>query len=170
MASSSSTALSVKQKVGLEMLSEALEGDFGAAFGVLVKVLGNLVAHPGDTKYRKLKTSNAKVQAMLATKGVRALLVGSGFVEEPDALNAETADVAAVQAALEALHALHASRAAQEAAQKAASMAERNVLHKENRENRETMMKRLADDATMRKEPGWKAQVTLNLTLALIPT
>ena len=40
-------------------------------------------------------------------------------------------------------------------------MAERNVLHKENRENRETMMKRLADDATMRKEPGWKAQVTL---------
>ena len=127
MASSSSTALSVKQKVGLEMLSEALEGDFGAAFGVLVKVLGNLVAHPGDTKYRKLKTSNAKVQAMLATKGVRALLVGSGFVEEPDALNAETADVAAVQAALEALHALHASRAAQEAAQKAASMAERNL-------------------------------------------
>ena len=62
------------------------------------------------------------------------------------------------------------TRATQEAAQKAASMAERNVLHKENRENRETMMKRLADDATMRKEPGWKAQVTLNLTLALIPT
>jgi len=158
MASSSSTALSVKQKVGLEMLSEALEGDFGAAFGVLVKVLGNLVAHPGDTKYRKLKTSNAKVQAMLATKGVRALLVGSGFVEEPDALNAETADVAAVQAALEALHALHASRAAQEAAQKAASMAERNLQHKENRESRENMMKRVADDAAMRKEPGWRAQ------------
>ena len=39
-------------------------------------------------------------------------------------------------------------------------MAERNVLHKENRENRETMMKRLADDATMRKEPGWKAMLS----------
>ena len=127
MASSSTTALTVKQKVGLEMLSEALEGEFDAAFGVLVKVLGNLVAHPDDAKYRKLRTSNAKVQAMLATKGVRALLVGSGFAEEPDALNAETADVAAVQAALEALQALHASRAAQEAAQKAASMAERNL-------------------------------------------
>ena len=123
----SSSALTTKQQVGLEMLSEALEGDFGAAFGVLVKVLGNLVANPDDAKYRKLRTSNAKVQAMLATKGVRALLVGSGFVEEPDALNAETADVAAVQAGLDGLKALQVSRAAQEAAQKAASMAERNV-------------------------------------------
>jgi len=155
---SSSTTLTTKQKVGLEMLSEALEGDFGAAFGVLVKVLGNLVANPDDAKYRKLRTSNAKIQAMLATKGVRALLVGSGFVEEKDALNAESADVATVQAGLEGLQALQVTRASQEAAQKAASMAERNVLHKENRENRETMMKRLADDATMRKEPGWKAQ------------
>ena len=124
---SSSAALTTKQKVGLEMLSEALEGDFGAAFGVLVKVLGNLVASPDDAKYRKLRTSNVKIQAMLATKGVRALLVGSGFVEEPDALNAATADVAAVQAGLEGLQALQVSRAAQEAAQKAANMAERNV-------------------------------------------
>ena len=113
MASSSTTALTVKQKVGLEMLSEALEGEFDAAFGVLVKVLGNLVAHPDDAKYRKLRTSNAKVQAMLATKGVRALLVGSGFVEEADALlNAEGADVATVRAGLEALLRLKASRAA----------------------------------------------------------
>ena len=43
---------------------------------------------------------------MLATKGVRALLVGSGFVEEKDALNAESADVATVQAGLEGLQAL----------------------------------------------------------------
>ena len=70
MASSSTTALTVKQKVGLEMLSEALEGEFDAAFGVLVKVLGNLVAHPDDAKYRKLRTSNAKVQAMLAEMGI----------------------------------------------------------------------------------------------------
>eukprot|EP00964_Phaeocystis_antarctica_P072782 scaffold44577_cov51-Phaeocystis_antarctica.AAC.3 len=45
---------------------------------------------------------------MLATKGVRALLVGSGFVEEKDALNAESADVATVQAGLEGLQALQA--------------------------------------------------------------
>ena len=138
----SSSALTTKQQVGLDMMSEVLEGDFGAAFGVLVKVLGNLVANPDDAKYRKLRTSNAKVQAMLATKGVRALLVGSGaapqikgrvacsaapppraspppaarlpgFVEEPDALNAETADVAAVQAGLEGLQALQVTRASQ---------------------------------------------------------
>ena len=75
----SSSTLTTKQKVGLDMLSEALEGDFGAAFSVLVKVLGNLVANPDEAKFRKLRTSNAKIQAMLATKGVRALLVGSGI-------------------------------------------------------------------------------------------
>ena len=50
---------------------------------------------------------------MLATKGVRALLVGSGFVEEKDALNAESADVATVQAGLEGLQALQVTRASQ---------------------------------------------------------
>jgi len=56
------------------------------------------------------------------------------------------------------LQQLQTSRENQVAAQKAAGLQERNVQHKENRENRETMLKRLADDATMRKEPGWKAQ------------
>ena len=155
---SSSAALTTKQKVGLEMLSEALEGDFGAAFGVLVKVLGNLVANPDDAKYRKLRTSNVKIQAMLATKGVRALLVGSGFVEEPDALNAETADAAAVQAGLAALQALQTQRDAQSQEQRQALMEQRNVQHKADRENREAMKAKIEDDATMRKEPGWKAQ------------
>ena len=195
--STSATALNTKQKVGLDMLSEAREGDFGAAFSVLVKVLGNLATNPEEGKYRKLRTTNAKIQALLATSGVRALLVGSGFVEEPDALNAESADVSTVQAGLEGLQNLQASRAVQEAAQKAAMVQERNAQvtaaralpsparpytqqrphpphppahpptslrpwrqHKDNRENRETMLKRLADDATMRKEPGWKAQAT----------
>ena len=72
MASSSSTTLTTKQKVGLEMLSEALEGDFGAAFGVLVKVLGNLVANPDDAKYRKLRTSNAKIQVSVPSLARRA--------------------------------------------------------------------------------------------------
>ena len=69
---SSSTTLTTKQKVGLEMLSEALEGDFGAAFGVLVKVLGNLVANPDDAKYRKLRTSNAKIQVSVPSLARRA--------------------------------------------------------------------------------------------------
>ena len=119
--------LTVKQKVGLEMLSEEREGEFSAAFGILVKVLGNIVATPDEPKYRKLRTSNDKIKSLLATKGVRALLIGSGFVEESDSLNAETADVAAVQAGLEALQQLHAAREAAATAQKAAEMEQRNA-------------------------------------------
>ena len=89
---------------------------------------------------------------------VRALLVGSGFVEEPDALNAETADAAAVQAGLAALQALQMQRDAQSQQQRQALMEQRNVQHKADRENRDAMKAKIADDATMRKEPGWKAQ------------
>ena len=44
------TELTVKQKVGLEMLSEAREGEFSAAFGILVKVLGNIVTRRASKK------------------------------------------------------------------------------------------------------------------------
>ena len=64
--------LTVKQKVGLEMLSEVREGDFSAAFGILVKVLSNIVASPEEPKYRKLRTTNDKIKSLLATKGVRS--------------------------------------------------------------------------------------------------
>ena len=89
---------------------------------------------------------------------VRALLIGSGFVEEPDALNAETADAAAVQAGLAALQALQTQRDAQSQEQRQALLEQRNVQHKTDRENREAMKAKIEDDATMRKEPGWKAQ------------
>ena len=186
-------ALATKQKVGLEMLGEARDFEFNAAYGILIKVLGNILANPEEGKYRKLRTSNDKIKSLLATKGVRALLIGSGFVEESDSLNAETADVAAVQAGLEALQQLHAAREAAATAQKAAEMEQRNAQvaplalhppahsqglacapstdmtwhrmnasiraqHKENRDNREAMKARIGDDATMRQEPGWKAQ------------
>ena len=54
------------------MLSEVREGDFSAAFGILVKVLGNIVASPEEPKYRKLRTTNDKIKSLLATKGVRS--------------------------------------------------------------------------------------------------
>ena len=116
--SSSATALTTEQAAGLDMLSEVGEADFDAAVSVLVKVLDNLIAQPDEARYRKLRTSNGKIRTLLATDGVRPLLVGSGFVEEAGALNAERADVATVQAGLEGLQRLKASRAA--AAQAAA--------------------------------------------------
>ena len=89
---------------------------------------------------------------------MRALLVGSGFVEETDALNAETADPAVVQTGLAGLQGLQMQRASAATAERAALMEQRNVQHKAQQEEREAMKARLADDATMRKEPGWKAQ------------
>lgn len=150
-------SLTVKQKVGLEMLGEAREGEFGAAFQMLCKILGNIVASPAEPKFRKLRTSNDKIKNLLATKGVRALLVGSGFAEESDALNAEAADVATVQAGLEGLQQLQQQREAQAAQEKAVLLEQRNVQHKIDSDNREAMKMKIADDTAMRKEPGWKA-------------
>ena len=70
------------------------------------------VYQPDEARYRRLRTSNAKIRTLLATEGVRALLVGSGFEEADALLNAESADVATVRAGLEALLRLKASRAA----------------------------------------------------------
>jgi len=150
--------LTTKQKVGLEMLSEVRDYEFDSAYGLLSKILGNLVANPEEPKFRKLRTSNEKIKTLLATKGVRALLVGSGFVEEPDALNAEAADVAAVLAGFEGLTQLQGQRHGAAEAAKAAELEARNAKFCAERENREAMKARINDDATMRKEPGWKAQ------------
>ena len=88
---------------------------------------------------------------------VRALLVGSGFAEEPEALNAEAADVVVVSAGLAALQALHAQRDEAQQQHRQALVEQRNVQHKTDRENREAMKAKIGDDASMRKEPGWKA-------------
>ena len=109
---SSATPLTTKQAAGLEELRKVGEAEFDVAVSVLVKVLDKVITDPDEARYRRLRTSNAKIRTLLATEGVRALLVGSGFVEEADALNAEDADVATVRAGLEALLRLKASRAA----------------------------------------------------------
>ena len=109
---SSATPLTTRQAAGLEELSKVGEAEFDAAVSVLCKVLDNVIAQPDEARYRRLRTSNAKIRTLLATEGVRALLVGSGFEEADALLNAESADVATVRAGLEALLRLKASRAA----------------------------------------------------------
>lgn len=149
-----------KQKVGLEMLSEAREGEFGAAHALLLKILGNVCSSPDEPKFRTLRTSNAKINQLLQTKGVRALLVGSGFAESPPDLLVlpPEADLFVVQAGLQALQALQEDREQKAAQDKAALLERRNEQHRQANENRDTMKKQIMDDATMRKEPGWKAQ------------
>jgi len=141
------------------MLSEVRIGDFEAAFGVLVKVLGNICQSPDEAKFRRLRTSNAKINTLLQTSGVRALLVGCGFVEEGDALVLpETASTDAVAAGLSGLQALHASRLETENAQKQEAMAARAQKVEEEADKRKALKLAITDDTAARKEPGWKAK------------
>uniref|UniRef100_A0A6S9TRE4 PUB domain-containing protein n=1 Tax=Chrysotila carterae TaxID=13221 RepID=A0A6S9TRE4_CHRCT len=150
----------VKRKVGLQMLSEARIGELDAAHAVLVKLLGNIVANPSEPKYRRLKTSNAKISALLATRGVRAFLIGCGFVEEStEALVLpDTADAAAVANGLDALDAMHAERNAAEAAANALDAEKRKQKMEAEAEKRKVMRMQIGEDAAARKEPGWKAK------------
>ena len=111
-------ALTAKQKEGLELLSEARDSNWAhgstdlgsfASVAVLMKIFQNLLADPENHSNRKLRTSNDKVRALLATAGVQELLIGSGFVEvqytdgSPSVWTAKTVDRAVVQAGLEQL-------------------------------------------------------------------
>jgi len=150
---------STKLTVGISMLREARGGDFDAAYGTLQKLLGNVIASPDESKFRKLRTSNAKIGALLATRGVRALLIGAGFVEEGEFLVLpDAAAVTGVQAALDALAAQAQERADEETARKAGDAAARKENQQKENEERKRMKAQIGDDAAARKEPGWKAK------------
>ena len=130
------------------------------ACATLSKLLGNVQAAPAEPKFRRLRTSNAKISMLLQTRGVRALLLGAGFVEEgADFLVLpEAAPLEAVQAALDGLAAEAASRDASGAALKAEEQAKRKERADKENEDRKRMQLGIQDDAAARKEPGWKAK------------
>lgn len=149
---------STKLTVGISMLADAREGDFASAYGTLSKLLGNIVASP-DPKFRKLRTTNPKIGALLATRGVRAVLIGAGFVEEGEFLVLpESATVEGAAAAVAALDAQAAERAGAETARKASEQASRKEAQDKENEERKRMKAGIADDAAARKEPGWTAK------------
>lgn len=150
---------STKLTVGLSMLADARIGEFSDASSTLNKILGNIVASPTEAKYRKLRVSNAKIGALLATRGVRALLIGAGFVEEGEFLVLpEAADVAGVEAAIAGLAAQAEARAGADAERKAEDVASRKAQQDKENEERKRMKMGIDDDAAARKEPGWKAK------------
>jgi len=149
----------IKLKVGLEMLSEARDGEYDAAAPILNKILANVVANPDAEKFRSLRTTNAKIAAMLATKGVRAILIGVGFVEMGEfMLLPSEAPTAPLQDAIDRLAAQAADRAgASDAARLQEQQRRKEQAEKEN-EDRKRMRMGIADDAAARKEPGWTAK------------
>ena len=63
------------------------QSTFDAVFPVLNKVLTNILTNPKEERYKKLRTSNAKVAQLLAVGGVLDLLHAAGFItaQEGDA-------------------------------------------------------------------------------------
>jgi len=148
-----------KIKVGIEMLNETRDGEFDAAQALLQKVLGNVVANPTEDKYRKLRTSNNKIAQLLATRGVRALLRGAGFVEDGEFLVlAMETPVDGTQNALSELQAAVQQRASAAEATKQAALQERKANQEMDSEQRKVMKMQIDDDAAARKEPGWTAK------------
>ena len=154
----STMANPTKLNVGISMLQDVRDGDFDAAHGTLAKVLGNIVGAPSELKFRKLRTTNPKIGALLATSGVRAVLKGAGFEEQGEFLvlpDEASADGAA--AAVAALSAEAARRQEADAARVNEMCARMEKADKEN-EERKRMKMGIADDAAARKEPGWTAK------------
>jgi len=148
-----------KLKVGLEMLADARQGEFDTAGALLNKILANVAAAPEDPKFRKLRSSNPKINAMLATRGVRAILIGAGFAEEGEFLVLpDAAPVDGVNAAIAGLAAQAEERVAASSAEKNATLAARKEEAEKENEERKRMRDGIVDDFAARKEPGWKAK------------
>jgi len=151
--------LAVKLHVGLEMLGENETGEYGLATTMLSKILGNIAASPEQEKFRSLRVSNAKVSNLLATRGVRALLTGVGFVQEGDSLCfPAAAPLDNLQQAIGLLQAQQVQRDAQANAENAQLQAQRKEQFDKAEEARKRLKSQIADDAESRKEPGWKAK------------
>jgi len=148
-----------KLTVGLAMLAEARQGEFDTAGALVNKLLGNVAASPDEVKFRKLRSSNPKINSMLATRGIRAIFIGAGFVEEGEFLVLpDAAPIDGVQAALAGLQAQAEERAAAASADKAGMISARKEEQEKENEERKRMKSGIEDDFAARKEPGWKAK------------
>lgn len=148
-----------KLAAGFSMLADARVSEFESVEPLLAKILNNILAAPAEEKFRRLRTSNAKINALLATKGVRAILIGAGFVEEGEFLVLPTdAAVDGVETASSQLAAQAAERGAAEQALKAEAAAQHKASQEKENEKRKLMKLQIGDDAAARKEPGWSAK------------
>ena len=151
-------AAAVKLNVGLSMLSDARTGEFRDAYATLNKLLTNVTTSPGETKFRTLKTSNAKIQSLLQTKGTKAFLIGAGFQDNGDILHipiGQTNDQHAEEA-LALLKDLAEKKQKEEQDRFAAEVEARKAREKENNEKRKLERIQIGLDNAARKEPDWR--------------
>jgi hypothetical protein len=111
------------------------------------------------SQFRSLRVTNPKISQMLATRGIRAVLIGVGFTEQGDQLVLPPdAPVEALNDALARLESQAAERATSESDAKATEMLRRKEGAEKENEERKRMRMQIADDAALRKEPGWTAK------------
>jgi len=114
---------------------------------------------PEEEKFRSLRMGNAKISALLATRGVRALLAGAGFVEQGEFLVLPAATpLDGLQEAMALLQAQQTQRESAAASANMALQAQRKEQADKENEERKRMKTQIADDAAARQEPGWTAK------------
>ena len=74
--------------LSLKMASPDTRGRmvFSAAVRLLARVLSNVQSAPAEAKFRRLRTTNAKIAAVLAVPGAKPLLMAAGFVGQGEHL------------------------------------------------------------------------------------
>jgi hypothetical protein len=116
-ASAATSASTASSSISSDPLTAALQAmraanspaDYQTAVQVLDKLLHNIMAHPLEEKYRRVKKQNPAFQRRLGgIAGGEAVLLAAGFVNEKDESNA---DVFMMQASAEAWPRLQATKA-----------------------------------------------------------
>jgi len=103
--SSAAEVVAFKLTAALELL-RADKIAFDTTHEMLCKVVENIVKAPAEPKYRKLRTTNEKINALLLAPGACQLLLGCGFVEDGEFLVLpEAAAIEPLAAALSGLRA-----------------------------------------------------------------
>ena len=129
--------MNAAQVAGLSLLNE-LRGEFEDVHATLSKILANIVGAPEEPKFRRLKTTNARIAKLLDARGARKLLIGSGFVEEADALALpEGAAIEPVQACLAGLAAQQKAHKEEEEKAKLAAVEEQRAAALRARRSKE---------------------------------
>ncbi len=87
-------------------LAAAGEADCLRSSWLLLKVVHNLLQHPEDPRYQRIRATTDAVRALLAMPGVTAMLAHLGFVDEGEFFVLPAPDPVRLAAAFDALTAL----------------------------------------------------------------
>jgi hypothetical protein len=80
------------------------------AYGILLKVLQNILQSPGEEKFRSIKASSAAISKVLCVPGGEAVLLAAGFANDGEKFHLGGSDLSACSTVVAAVEA-HANKA-----------------------------------------------------------